>query len=287
MHILFISDSDDKYGASQSMKQLVEELLVYHKDIEISVILPLRSNLENYYYRMGCHVYKILYESFYQGIPEQRWKIPAKRLVRGIEYWIGRWTGLYCIRKKLDINTIDIIHSNSSREDFGAMLALKYKKQLIWHIREFGDIDYECFSFRKKYIEFMNTAASEFIAVSEAVKIHWIKKGLEEKKIIRIHNGVSSEITIKENYVNKFGKIKFIMLGSIRVTKGQYQIIQALGLLTEEEKKRITLDFIGGGSRSYIKELQKMVEKYGLRDKIRFLGYQKNLLKDIDRKSVV
>lgn len=35
------------------------------------------------------------------------------------------------------MDTIDIIHSNSLREDFSAELALKYNKPLIWHIREF------------------------------------------------------------------------------------------------------------------------------------------------------
>ncbi|MCM1155767.1 MAG: glycosyltransferase family 4 protein [Ruminococcus flavefaciens] len=283
MHILFISDSDSKYGASQSMKQLISELLDYGENIEISVVLPLKSNLAEYYRQLGCSVYKILYEPFYQSVPEQKWKMPVKYSIRGIEYLIGKWTGLFCLSKRLNMNSIDIIHSNSSREDLGAALALNYNKPLIWHIREFGDKDYRCFSFRKDYIELMNIAASEFIAVSEAIKKHWIKKGLDENKIIHIYNGVTTDISVKSKYSKEDNhKLKLIMLGSICETKGQYQVINALGIMTEEEKKKITLDIVGEGrSKVYIKKLIKMVEEYGLSSSVKFLGYKKDFEKNI------
>lgn len=146
MHILFISDGYNRYGAPRSMKQLIENLLRYCPDLEISVVLLYRSDTEEYYRRLGCKTYKVFYGPYYQGIPGKRWKLPIKVILTGIEYLIGRAAGAYWLSKKLDMTSVDIIHANSSREDLGAILALKYKKPFVWHIREFG---LGCFSFRK------------------------------------------------------------------------------------------------------------------------------------------
>lgn len=280
MHILFIADGDGKYGAPQSMKQLIEGLIKYCERIEISVVLPLRVNLAEYYHQLGCHTYRILYEPFYQSVPDQKWKMPIKYGIRGVEYLLGRGFATYCLGEKIDMSTVDIIHANSSREDFAAELAFKYNKPLIWHIREFGDKDYKCFSFRKNYISLMNKTATEFIAVSDAVKEHWIKKGLDKEKIIRIYNGVKG-IGYKKSRRSKNSKIRLLMLGSICDTKGQYQIIQAFERMSKQDRVRFDLDFVGDGAKSYTKRLIKMVEEAGLSQVIHFLGYQEDFLEQI------
>lgn len=286
MHILFVADADCKYGASYSMKQLIGGILEYGDDIEISVILPFRidvtNELEDYYRQLGCNVYKIFYEPFYQNVPEQKWKFPVKYFIRGMEYLIGRWTGTFFLRNKIDMKAIDIIHSNSSREDLGAALALKYHKPLIWHIREFGDKDYKCFSLRRNYIGLMNEAAKEFIAVSDAVKEHWIEKGLDGTKVFRIYNGICAQVNVKKAYrETDDSKMKFLMMGSVCETKGQYQLIKACALMTEKEKERIIIDIIGGGTESYLKKIGEMIAKYELTKSVRLLGYQKDAWKTI------
>lgn len=284
MHILFVADEDDKYGAPQSMKQLISELLKQNENIEISVILPLGVNLSNYYHQLGCHTYRILYTPFYQGVSVQKWKVPIKFFLRGIKYLIGRWTAIFFLSKRLDMSSIDIIHANSSREDLGAILALKYHKPLVWHIREFGDKDYKCFSFRKDYIVLMNKAANRFIAVSDAVRKHWINKGIDGKKIIRIYNGVCSEVNFKKEYKkDDDGKLRFLILGSVCETKGQYQIIRACALMSKRERERITVDIVGSGNKAYVKKLEELVKKCDLMASIHFLGYQKEAWNNIGR----
>lgn len=286
MHILFVSDADSKYGASCSMKQLIRGMLKYRDDIEISVVLPARidcaNELGDFYCHLGCNVYKIFYEPFYQNIPDKKWRFPIKYLIRGTEYLIGKWTSVFCISKKVDMNSIDIIHSNSSREDLSATLALKYHKPLIWHIREFGDKDYKCFSFRRNYIRLMNEAASEFLAVSDAVKEHWVKKGLDRRKVYRIYNGACAQVNVKKEYrESDERKLRFLMLGSVCETKGQYQVVKACALMTEQERKRIIIDIVGGGTESYIKKIIEMIKGYGVESSVRLLGYQKDAWKEI------
>lgn len=283
MHILFVADADNKYGASCSMKQLVRGILEYYDDVEISVVLPLRTDvtneLGNYYRQLGCNVYKIFYEPFYQNIPEQKWRFFVKYFIRGMEYLIGRWTGLFFLSRKIDMKEIDIIHSNSSREDLSASLAIKYRKPLIWHIREFGD---DCFSFRKNYIELMNQAAYEFIAVSDAVRNHWIEKGLDRRKTNRVYNGICTEVNVKKEYrETNDSKMKFLMIGSVYENKGQEQVIKACALMMEKDRKRVAIDIIGDGSETYIKKLKEMIKDYDLSSVVRFRGYQKEVWKNI------
>lgn len=273
MDVLIIADGDTKYGASHSLLQMVRELQV-QRDINIKVIIPVHTGMRNRLKNMGCDVYCIHYVPFYQGIPTDKWKYPIKYIIKGVLYWYGRMRAVKEAEKQMDLGKIDLIHSNSSREDLGALIARKYGKPFIWHIRELG---LECFSFRKDYINLMNTTASEFIAVSDTVKEYWIGKGLNAEKMIRIYNGVHEDIVVKKEYGrSRKDKVKLLMLGCIYEAKGQYQVIHALGLMEEKYRERIVLDIVGGGSRAYVRKLKRLVDQYGLSSSITFLGYQKD-----------
>ena len=96
--------------------------------------MPYNSKTENEL-DIAVNTLYIHYTPFYQGIPENKWKFPIKYIVLVIKYWCGRFWAVREVEKQLDIHDIDLIHSNSSREDLGALLANKYNIPLIWHIR--------------------------------------------------------------------------------------------------------------------------------------------------------
>ena len=235
----------------------------------------MRTILEN----MECEVFCIHYAPFYQGIPTDKWKYPIKYIIKGISYWYGRIRSVKEVERLIDLGTIDLIHSNSSREDLGALIADKHNIPLVWHIREFGDRDYKCYSYRKNYIEIMNENASRFIAVSDAVKNHWVKKGIAPEKIDRIYNGISPQsIAPKTDYnvvwVRK--SIRMVMMGNVSVTKGQIWAIEAIKRL-QDEHIQVTLDIFGDGARSYEKKLRRKIREYGIEHLVKFKGYQKNV----------
>ena len=88
MHVLIIADGDSRYGASKSMLQMTTELLSMYRDLKVSIVLKKDSNQKDDFESLGCQVYCIPYEPYYQSIPYHRWKIIPKYLLRGIE--IGR-----------------------------------------------------------------------------------------------------------------------------------------------------------------------------------------------------
>lgn len=200
MHILYVADGDSKYGAPNSLFQLVSEIRKIDSTLKVSVVVTKNSDRIEDYQKLGCDVYRVFYEPFYQGIPYEYWKIPIKLIFRGILYLYGCCVSVRELERQLDMEKVDIIHANSSREDFGARVAEKYGIPLVWHIREFSDLHYRCFSYRRNYIDYMNKTATEMIAVSNVLKEHWVHKGIQEPKIVHIDNGVKENEQRKQRY---------------------------------------------------------------------------------------
>lgn len=283
MHILYVADGDSKYGAPHSLFQLISEIKKIDPSIKVSIALTKNSDRAEDYKKAGCDVYRVSYEPFCQGIPYEYWKIPIKLVFRGILYLYGRCVSIRQLEKQLDMEEVDLIHSNSSREDFGARIAGKYGIPLIWHIREFGDLDYHCFHYLKNYIGLMNQTATEMIAVSKAVKEHWVSKGILESKITSIYNGVKEKKQVKKQYPKEKDMIRLVMLGLLNWAKGQHQIIKAMAALTEDELKRVRLDIVGDGTAEYTHTLKRLIRENHLEEQVSLLGYQKDFDRNLYR----
>lgn len=278
MNVLMIADGDIKYGASHSLVQLVKELKAIYK-INIKVVIPANSAMKNNLTDIQNDAVCVHYTPFYQGIPADKWRYPIKFMIRGALYWYGRMRAVKEVEQSVDLDTVDLIHSNSSREDLGALIAGKHNIPLIWHIREFGDRDYKCYSYRKNYINFMNQNASRFIAVSDAVKEHWVKKGISSEKIDRIYNGISQQSILsktEEEAGRKRKNTKMVMVGNVSTTKGQVWAIEATRRL-HEEGLEVTLDIFGDGTRSYKKKLIRKIREYDIEHLVKFRDYQKDV----------
>lgn len=276
MNVLIVSDEDTKYGASNSLFYLVRELNnLGREDLHITVLLNKKKTLlQEKITKAGCKTIAFRHTAYMQSCPYNKLRLAAKYCIRGIQYLYDTTLGYKKIKKYIDFNVYDIVHCNSSRDILASMIAREYEKPLIWHIREFGDKDYECFSYVKNYVDIMNTTSDYMIAVSEAVKEHWIKKGIDDKKIIKIYNGVQP---LESNYVSKHDcndcYVRAVMVGSINNTKRQKDIVYAMAALPKMLQQTIRLDFVGDGSAKYIKEIKQLLKDNDLENNVRFLGY--------------
>ena len=274
MNILFTTGCDCRYGEANSLLQMIEALKNIDSGLQISVILNKRIGAVDELMKIGCRVYIIPYYPFVYRMPQKKWRFPVKYVLYGVRYLYSRFFAVNQLKNKLDMSNIDLIHSNSSREDLGAMLANKYKVPLIWHIREFGDLDFQTYSYRKKYIDFMNQSAVEFIAISQAVQKHWIGKGLDGDKFVQIYNGVRENDYVKNEYPQQSDVIKFVMMGSLSMTKGQHHLIKSIALLDDEVRQKVRLDIVGDGSKTYYRILEYLIDANKLTNQVRFLGYR-------------
>ena len=274
MRVLYLPDKYDNYGAAISFRSMVLEL----KKIGIEPIIVAHQKGETYEFARNngiqCHL--IDFPSFLLSESDNKMKQTIKIIVIPVLrkfHKVRIYHSLKLIEREIDLSTIDLIHTNVNRNDIGAVIANKYKIPHIWHIREFGDLDYGCISLRNNYIDFMNKNTTAFVAISDAIKEHWIAKGLSRDKVFKIYNGVDCIKPGKKDNA----KIRIIFAGLISKTKGQEQLIKAISLLGSEIIDNIEVDFFGSGEELYIDYLKKEVLKLNLIGTIRFHEYKKTL----------
>ena len=188
MKVLFVANEGQIGGATKCLFTLAKALKE-NKEVDPIILISKKGFLTDMCDKENIKYIILKFDAFV--IPAS--EIPVKRLIKKmlfpllkIRHYILNYFALNRIDKIIDMDSIDIIHTNVNRDDFGALLSRKYNIPHIWHIREFGDVDYRCLYFDKDYINFMNNNTDYFISVSNAIKNNFINKGLNKKKIIRL-----------------------------------------------------------------------------------------------------
>ncbi len=277
MKLLMVhSDRDEMYGAVHSMLEMLTKLQEKYQ-VEPTLLVSKEGNVTKYCDKMGWKYCITGHGNFMMGAGTKKKEMIRNALlpVFYLKYKIKNFLALRKIERELNIKEFDIIHTNVNVCDIGAILSKKYKIPHVWHLREFGDLDYNRIVFRRKYIDFMNKNCNYFIAISDAVKNHWIKKGLDRNKVIRIYNGVE-KIEYKKEEKNE-GKIKCCFCGSISKSKGQHILLQALSKLNKEYLDKISIDILGDGPKEYVNSLKEYVKKNNLNKVVSFCGYKSNV----------
>jgi len=277
LRVLFVSEVWERYGSGKSLRNMVEALATM--GIEPIIIAQQDDVLASFAKSHGFEYHIIKHPAFYCGASEVGWK----RLLQTV-YWkstcpIDNIKLNRAIKKAgehIDFNSVDLIHTNLNRYHFGALLAEKYGIPHIWHIREFGELDYRCISIMPNYINFMNAHTDRFIAISEAVKNYWINKGIDAKKVTMIYNGVPK---IEKKSINSMDdRVHFVFTGSIGETKGQKQMVKAVAGLPDEYKNKIRVDFYGTGKEKHIEEMKHIAKQAGVEEAILFKGYDDHVI---------
>lgn len=275
MRVLFIAGGDYKYGASKSMMSLIL-YLKGHYDVEPVLLTKQRNKLNMICDENGIENHSCWYCDFMSGSPYSFFPLKvAKHAVKYTLYIAGSILQKRILSCGIDFDTIDIIHTNHSRIQVGAYISTKKKIPHVWHIREFGREDYNVFFYRPNTIKYMNRHAGKFIVISDAVKRSWIAKGLDEKKITTVYNGLDAE-----GYISKKNRnddyLKIVVVGHVQKSKGQIHLIQALSMLPEKIRNSIQVDIVGEGYKDYISQIKRLININHL-ENIHFLGYQENI----------
>jgi glycosyltransferase involved in cell wall biosynthesis len=165
----------------------------------------------------------------------------------------------------------DVIYTNTSVVSVGFRVAKHLNIPHVWHIREFGDIDFnfEYYPNREKIMASINDSQKSIFA-SHALKNHWIKSDSDRHTVV--YNGIAdTEYGNKESF-RRFPKEhhRIGLLGAILPGKGQHIAIEAFAKLLEN--KIIGELFFYGDvvDHDYLNSLQKLVRSLKVEDKVIF-----------------
>lgn len=278
MKILYFMNHVDQGGAALALYDLIKELKDNYDDIVPIVVTGKKNGLNKMLEEIGVENYSAQYKNFMSSYKKPEW---IYRVMLNVRYKMGQYCAIKRLEKIIDFSEIDIIHSNLNRIDIGAILAQKYKIPHIWHIREHGDgSDFKLTSVMRNPIRYMNSFNSYTIMISNSVEKVWELKGLNNKKMRLIYDGVRTELyNIETKQDNR--NLKMIFMGGYDKNKGQEDLIDALKTLPEDLKRLIQIDFFGNGSEKYIKYLKNKIYGNGLEKVMKINSYQHDIWKHI------
>lgn len=278
MRVLYITDEGNVGGAAHSFVEVM--LNMKRLGVEPVVCNSIPNDLNDFLNQEGIENYSVGHKPalvpFFFKFP----KAPLVWLLLAYRYRKARKKALDNVKKCIDMSQIDIIHTNSARNDLGCYLSKQFKKPHVAHIREFADLDFNCALLSPFFYRMMNRYSERFITISDAVQKHWIKKGLDSKKMQTVYNGIHWQDIVESSDEDKHQKVlNLVITGGVFPTKGQHLVVDAMCMLPEELKHKFTLDVIGWSSESYVEEMKKKTAENGIADQVHFLGSRNDVPK--------
>ena len=260
MKLLSIASSSIKGGATVSLLNTLIGLK--NRGVDIVVAVPqkgyLTSILENEKIK-------------YYIIPAPFWALPniyritdlIKFPVRLLKLFYNEINGYNNLKSLVYQLKPDIIHTNVSVIDLGYKIAKRYNIPHIWHIREYGDIDFNIHSLygKKRLRKHLDDSYSicitndlkRYFKLSSSTRV--IYNGIEEKEI---------EQTPKEN--------KIIYVGRLTEEKGATEIVRNFCEFCKINSD-YSLDLIGSYEQEYGNYLKEIVRVNKLQDRVFFIGH--------------
>lgn len=291
MNVVFITHYSKLYGANKSMLNLIDGLKNYN--VESFVIVPENGDIVaelnkkhipftiipfqlDVYHSLAGDLdifHKVYYKlHIFRNRITRAWKnkIAFKQICKVFKEW-----------------NINIVHTNSFTTAIGMRAAKAKNMPHVWHIREFGDLDYRLHPYGNKnsYFKLINKS-DHIICISECIKRHFFEER-DFKNISVIYNG----IFFKEQYerlARKFPIYRnadcftFLIAGVIQPSKGQ---IIALRAFKEVSTKipNVQLLLIGEGSNKNLKSITDFIIKNNLKDKVRLTGHLPDILSELGK----
>lgn len=244
MKILFVCHEKNLNGASRSLINIIS---VLEKDHELFALTCYPNG--DMYDALTKHRVTILVYPYATTI----------KSMEGTMQWILKVIKYNCFsilqnkitaRKLANLireKEIDLVHSNTSVVDVGAIAAKLANIPHIWHIREFGDLDFSMYpaTLRPNYRAWMDQHSDRFVCISKAI-CQYYDCFSDQKKVV-IYNGVDKGNILEKHYQRENDTIRFLISGRILETKGQYEAVEACKILLSQGITDFELHIAGSG----------------------------------------
>ncbi len=286
MNILYIVHDNKKGGAAISF---LDMLRLVSKEHNVYVLTPHKKGfIPDKLKEMGIWYHDAHFFWWKIAVPDNK-VLGAFRICMYKVLNVVNYIEAHRMTKQILKMNIDIIHTNSSVINFGALLSKKTGIPHVWHLREYGKEDFNLVPViaEHKINEQMKMGAKRYIAISDSIKDKF-SEIVSREKIVRIYNGINRSYNIKKTFediseeCNKSSehenynrKVKFLIAGNYCREKGQIDAALAAKRLWLEGIKDFELYLAGNGGFEEIKDLVKENE---LEEVIHILGRVDNMM---------
>nr|WP_272592118.1 glycosyltransferase family 4 protein [Salinibacter ruber] len=261
---MFITHYTGLYGANRSLLGLIDG--IKNHGVKPYVLAPEEGAITEALSDRGITYYT---SPFKNWVAQDRLKAPARLGMNLIML-------PSLVLKVLQWN-VDLIHTNSSVTPIGALLAEVLSLPHVWHVREFGEADYNLkYDWGETLFQTFMSRAEATIAVSEAVRCGVLSHVDSPCQVV--YNGVISTERLgqlkQENDLRtrRDTSYTFAIVGVISPSKGQEQALRAFHQLSRENKD-VHLLIAGDGGSEYVESLHELCHSLDLNQLVSFLGY--------------
>ena len=267
--ILYISHTSDLYGSGKALLNIM--LKMKEIGVGVYIVLPVSKG-------------ELYNEIKKQKIPHSVldviscvWPFPIKtrdyflfpyRLFRFL-YKKNRFEK--DLLKKAATIKPDIIHTNVGVIHAGHYVAKKLNIPHIWHIREYQDLHFgwKPYPSSSEFLRLLSEKNNYPISITNGVyKYHSL---FQNKNSQVIYDGVFNINKIPE--IKYLKKKYFLFVGLISEGKGTEEVINSF-ISISNELGDYELWIAGDGDIQYVEKLKQISLKFGLSDKIKFLGFR-------------
>ena len=295
MNVLLICGNDHYYGSAKAAINLLKYANEHCEDVRYIVLTQTKGAINDLCDGMGIENY-VTGHAYACVAPEGgRLRNTVKHLAKKALVTAKNTRAVSRIEKLVDLNTIDVIHTNIDRDIIGCTLAQKYAIPHVMHLREFATGHYNVEPLYEGQYDEYNKLVDRYIAISKAVGQNWQEIGLDAEKIKVVYDGIDVErvqqrkgSAVETAAAPQPRKLRLVMCGDVSSLKGQDQAIRALALIKDANvRKNITLDVFGEvhSEKAYMGDMQRIIEGAGLMGNVVFRGYSSQLatlLKEYD-----
>jgi glycosyltransferase involved in cell wall biosynthesis len=269
MRILFITSTTELHGSTLSLLSLLDGV-INKGDFPFVIVPDTKGPLCNILKNKSIPFFKIPLVFFCYPSPRPHWR---RWFIFDIKNMISTE---YNAEKKL-IKIVkevkpDLIHTNVGPIVTGHFVAKKHNIPHIWHIREYGDLDFNmkmfpCKSFYRKAL------ASDYpITITHSLlSYHHL---LDSPKATVIYNGVCN----KNSFSYTQDKEPYFLCAS-RVSP-EKKIDEVIEAFADFKKKHFNFKLIilGDAAPDYKQKLTLLVESLECSDSVLFEGFQHNVM---------
>mgnify|MGYP002681701216 CR=1 FL=1 len=266
------------YGANQSLCTLILELRdKYH--INPVVLLKNEGSICDFLNEYSIRYYII---NFYW------WVNSDKGIFQKVLNIRKQFRNSLKVDKFIEIikkENIDLLYTNSTTINIGALLHKKLNIPHIWHFRESLDQFHFKFSLGKYYSKrLLKNGADQYVLISKFLLKDY-SSFLPKDKTAIIYNGVQlSQQTMAKLKEDRW--FNLCVVGIVCEQKNQLDALKAIRILVKEKGyTNIRMHLIGGANEAYLKIISDYIDSERLKDYVLFHGHIKdvhNLMSKMD-----
>ena len=274
MKILFIIPTTKMDGSIISFLTLIKGLVA--KGTQVAIVVPKSKQDDDFIHTIGelnikCYRTTVRILAYPQKLKGRQF---VYELLSRIFY---NYLALIQILRVIKKEKPDIVHTNVGPVQCGYYAARIARIPHVWHIREYGDLDFGMKAFPSKSSFIKKLKKSFPICISKDLLSYNCLK--DDANASVVYNGVHSKFDVRSFYP----KEKYFLTSSrISSEKGFEQIIRVFARFVRE-RNDFSLKILGKGDPAYVNKTKAMCQRLNIMEKVLFVGYTNEVFQYMEK----